>query len=50
MYIGDDLQYTSVLALSAVLAGVLLMLFFAWNVSQTFEELGMKQNVMIHRV
>ena len=26
------------------------MLFFAWNVSQTFEELEVKRSVMIHRV
>jgi len=27
-----------------------ITLFFVWNVSQTFEELGAKQSVMIHRV
>ena len=25
-------------------------LFFAWNISQTFEELGVKRSVMIHCV
>ena len=29
---------------------VLLTLFFAWNVSQTFEELEAKQSIMIHRI
>jgi len=33
-----------------VQAGVLHMLFFAWNGSQTFEELEVKQSVMIHCV
>ena len=28
----------------------LLTLFFAWNGSQTFEELKVKQSVMIHHV
>ena len=31
-------------------AGALLVVFFAWNVSQMFEELEAKQSVMIHRV
>jgi len=31
-------------------AGVLLTLFFAWNGSQTFEELEVKRSVMIYRV
>jgi len=31
-----------------VLAGVLVMLFFAWNGSQTFEELEVKRSIMIH--
>ena len=31
-------------------AGALFALFFAWNVSQTFEELEAKQSVMIHLV
>ena len=31
-------------------AGVFLMLFFAWNSSQTFEELEVKQSVIINRV
>ena len=36
--------------ISAVLAGTLLMLFFAWNGSQMFEELKAKRSVMIHCV
>ena len=36
--------------MSSVQAGVLLTLFFAWNGSQTFNELLVKQSVMIHRV
>jgi len=35
---------------SAVQAAELLTLFFAWNVSQMFEELEVKQSVMIHSV
>ena len=31
-------------------AGALLVLFFAWNVSQTFKELETKQSIMIHHV
>ena len=31
-------------------ATALLTLFFAWNISQTFEELEAKRSVMIHRV
>ena len=39
--IGDGLKYVryGFCAISAVLAGVLLALFFAWNGSQTFEKL-----------
>ena len=33
---------------SAVQAGALLTLFFAWIVSQTFEELETKRSVMMH--
>jgi len=33
-----------------VLAGALVMLFFAWNGSQTFEDLEIKRSVMIHCV
>jgi len=33
-----------------VLAGALLTLFFAWNISQTFEELEAKQSLVIHHV
>ena len=33
-----------------MLAGVLLMLFLAWNGSQTFRELQAKQRVLIHCV
>jgi len=29
---------------------MLLALFFAWNVSQMFEELEAKRSIMIHRV
>jgi len=32
-----------------VQAGVLLTLFFAWNVSQAFEELDVKQSVVLRR-
>ena len=35
---------------SAVQAGALLMLFFAWNVSQMFKELEAKQSIMKHLV
>jgi len=35
---------------SAVQAGLLLTLFFAWNGSQTFKELEVKQSIMIHCV
>ena len=31
-------------------AGVLLTLFFAWNISQMFEELEAKRTAMIHHV
>ena len=34
---------------SVVQAGVLLALFFAWTVNQTFEELETKRSVMIYR-
>ena len=33
-----------------MLAGVLLTLFFDWNGSQMFEELEVKQSIMIHCV
>ena len=33
-----------------MLTGALVTLFFAWNGSQMFEDLEMKQSVMIHRV
>jgi len=33
-----------------VQAGALLALFFASNINQTFEELEVKQSIMIHRV
>ena len=33
-----------------MLAGALVKLFFAWNGSQTFEDLEAKQSVMIHCV
>jgi len=55
-HVGNDLQYTIKLWLwcetltSAVQAGALLTLFFAWNVSQTLEELEAKQSVMMHCV
>ena len=53
--IGDDLQYTHYgfsarLSLSAMQAGALLMLFFALNGSQMFEELEAKWSVMIQCV
>ena len=35
---------------TAVLAGAFLIFFFAWNVSQMFEELEVKQSVVIHLV
>ena len=35
---------------SALQAGALLVLFLAWNISQTFEEVEAKRSVMIHRV
>ena len=31
-------------------AGALFALFFAWNISQMFEELEVKRSIMIHRV
>ena len=34
----------------AVQEGALLTLFFAWNASQTFKELEVKQSVMVHCV
>ena len=38
---GDDLQYVRYsFSESAVLVGVLLMVFFAWNVAQSFEVAG----------
>ena len=45
--VGDNLQYMHYgigvrFKTSAVQAGVLFMLFFAWNGSQTFEELEVK--------
>ena len=49
--VGDDLRYAHYETyVSAVQAGALLTLFFAWNVSQMFEELEVKRSVMIHRV
>jgi len=33
-----------------VLAGALVMLLFAWNGSQMFEDLEAKRSVMIHHV
>ena len=50
-HVGDDMWYAcNGFGVGAVLAGALVVLFFAWNGSQTFDDLEAKLIAMIHCV